>query len=233
MPRIPLIEELTTGQVPVGSNLLVEYDPASQWYNASLTIAAGWLKSGGSLGYNLSTQPPENVRTQLKRLDVDAEELEGNGRLVINDWYTGTLGRKSKEKQAWDSLKVADISIDMAKTRMGGPPLPNYLRIADNFSTLARFNDEKVWVEHALSRSFPSAKIIQSTQILGIIKGLHGDWAYKNLEAAVDGIVDFKLEEGSDRTQNYIRIRSIRNVQFDSRWHLLNIGENFEVTLDK
>ncbi len=230
MPRIPLIEDLTNGPIPSGSNLLVEYDPASQWYIASITIAAGWLKSGGSVGYNVAAQPPENIRTQLKRLDVDAEELEGNGRLVINDWYTGTLGRKSKEKYAWDSLKVADINIEIAKMRMGGPPLPDYLRVVDNYSTLARFNEEKAWVEHALTRSFPSATIIQSTEILGIIKGLHGDWAYKNLEAAADGIVDFKLEERSDETQNHIRIRSIRNIQFDSRWHLLNIGENFEVT---
>jgi len=35
----------------------------------------------------------------------------------------------------------------------------------------------------------------KETAIRGIIGGIHSDWVYKNLEAAVDGIIDFKLED--------------------------------------
>ena len=70
----------------------------------------------------------------------------------------------------------------------------------------------------------------QITQLIPFMSGIHS-WAYKQLEAAVDGIVDFKLDETTDPAQNLIRIRNLRNVGFDGRWHELNIAENFEVML--
>jgi len=57
--------------------------------------------------------------------------------------------------------------------------------------------------------------------------------AYEQLEAAVDGIIDFKLDEASDPAQNLIRIRSLRKVGFDGRWHRLKLTENLELTIEK
>jgi len=107
------------------------------------------------------------------------------------------------------------------------------LRIGDNGSTLARFNDEKAWVELRLTRNIPSASSTKSTVIVAFIKGLHSSWAYEQLEGAADGIIDFKLEEAGEEMRNLMRIRSMRNVNFDSRWHQLRVSENFEVTLEK
>src|SRR3972149_2045862 len=98
MPRIPLIEDLTTGPIPAGSNLLVEFDPASQWYNASLSMAAGWLEEGGRVSYNTHGQAPADIRARLSRLRLDVPKLEEDGKLIIFDGYTMTLGQKSKEK---------------------------------------------------------------------------------------------------------------------------------------
>lgn len=72
---MPLFEELTTGPIPKGSNLLVAFDPASEWYNAALTIAAGWLESGGRVHHNATVQPPVAVRSQLNRLGLISENL--------------------------------------------------------------------------------------------------------------------------------------------------------------
>jgi len=65
VPRLELIEDLTSGAVIPGTNILVEFDPASQWYNASITMAAGWLKTGGSVSYIAHSQSPNDVRFQL------------------------------------------------------------------------------------------------------------------------------------------------------------------------
>ena len=92
MPRIPLIEELTACPIPPVFNILVEFDASSIWFEASLAITRGWLMDEGEIGYTLATQPPDSLRSQLKGLGLDVQKLEGNGKLEIWDWYTGTLG---------------------------------------------------------------------------------------------------------------------------------------------
>ena len=212
---------------------MVDFDAASQWYNASITIAAGWLRTGGKINFLLAARPPDNIRVQLNRLGTNAKEFEKNDKLQIWDAYSATLGLKSQEKYAFDILKVADLSIRVSREFMRMPPSPDLLWINENSSVTARFNDEKVWVEYTLSRRFPAVSITKSTAIYGLIRGVHSDWAYKQLETAADGIVDFKLEDEGGKTKDLIRIRTMRNVHFDREWHDLKVGENFGVTLEK
>ena len=237
MPRIPLIEELTAEPVPPGSNILVEFDSSSHWFEASLAITMGWLMEGGEVGYTLATQPPDSLRSQLKRLGLDVQEFEANGRLEIWDWYTCQLGQKSNEKLQQPSLKVADLSIIFSqglKELMSEGTIPECLRILDNCSVLARFNDnEKNWVEFLLTRIIPRAFYWKSTSIIGIMRGIHSDWVYRLLEGSVEGVVDFKLDESGEETRNIIRLRRMRNVGFDSHWHKLKVSKNFDVALDR
>jgi len=226
-----LIEDLTKGPIPPGSNILVEFDPASQWLNASLTIAAGWVNDGGSVSYVANSQSPDDIRSQLRRLGLAVEELERTDRLWITDGYSASMGQKSKERFAVESLKVADLSLWMGKEATHEPPAPEFLVLADNNSVLDRFNAEKNWIELYLTRMVSMARPRQITQLLPFMSGIHSVWAYKQLEAAVEGIVDFKLDETTNPAQNLIRIRNLRNVGFDGKWHELNIAENFEVVL--
>lgn len=188
-------------------------------------MAAGWLKSGGDVIYNSAAQAPDTVRDLLSRLGLDVQTLEHQDRFRIYDLYTQTLGQKSKEKYT-GSLKVADASLTFSQQLFRSAGSSNLIRIWDNSSTMARFNEERSWVEFELSRRFPLAAIQKSTLILGIIKGIHSDWAYKQLEAAADGVIDFKLDETGNETRNLMRIISLRNVPFDSKWHEVRITEN-------
>ncbi len=233
MPCIPLIEDLTTGSIPAGSNILVVFDPASQWYNAAVSIAAGWLRTGGAVVYYDSSKPPEDIRSQLKRLEVDVAELERNDKLRIWDTYSVATGQKSKEAYSYDSLKVTDLSIRWAKQLKDASERPDLLRMGVNTSELSRFNDERSWVDLSLTRVFVRSRLMKSTHIAGLIRGYHSDWAHKTLESAVDGVVDFKLDESMDPPRNLIRIRNMRNVGFDGRWQRLKVSENFAVTLEK
>jgi KaiC/GvpD/RAD55 family RecA-like ATPase len=231
VPRLPLIEDLTKGAIPPGSVLLVEFDAASAWLTASLTIAAGWLKEGGAVAYNGWTQSPDDLRAKLSRLGLQADALEKEGRLLIWDAHTATLGQKSKERMAPDSLKVADLSL-FVKGEMG-PPEPSWLHISDNASTLARFNDDKSWTELLLTRFYPFIKLGKMRSLSAFTRGLHGEWVYRKLEAEADGVIDFRLDESADPPRNLIRIRSLRDVGFDGRWRSLKISENFEVAVEK
>ena len=213
--------------------LLVEFTGASQWYNAALTIASGWLITGGKVSYNATVQSPSEIRAGLRRLGINCEECEAEDRLRIWDLYSATLGKKSNERFAYDSLKASDLSLRTAKEDMRESPQPDWLRVIENLTTLYRFNEEKVMMEVDLTRFIPSFRLRSSTAIRAIIKDVHSNWVIQQLESAHDGIIDVKLDETTDPAQNIFRIRSLRNVGFDGRWKKLNIGENFEVTLEK
>lgn len=211
--------------------LLVEFAGASQWYNAALTIAAGWLKQGGKVTYNALAHSPEDVRFGLSRLGVNCEECEREDTLRIWDYYTASLGKKSNEKYAYYSLKVADLSLRVAKEDMHEAPQSEWLRVFDNISTWYRFNDEKSVLELELTRHIPSLKVRKTTSIRALMKNVQSVWVIEQLEGAHDGIIDFKIDETTDPAQNLFRIRNMRNVGFDGRWRRLRIAENLEVTL--
>jgi len=223
--------------LPVGSNLLVEYDASSQWYNAALTIAAGWLRSGGQVSYSAAGQSPSSVRSKLQRLGLNVEQLEklDYAGLRIWDWYSAAHGKKSTERLRIDSLKVADLSImtsrDMKREDSGLEP--ERLTVKEDLSCLSRFNDEKLFLEYMLTRDFQENIQCEVIALTGIMSGIHSDWFYRRLEAEVDGVIDFKIEERGGEVVNLMRIRVMRNVAFDSRWHPLRVGENFEVTFEK
>ena len=235
LPRIPLIENLVEDEIPPGSNILVEFDPASQWFAVSIGIAAEWLKRGGGVSYNVASQPPEEVRLQLGKAGLDIKELETEERLRVWDWYTVTLGQKSTEKLAIDSLKAADLSIFFARVQMRTSldEPGTRLLIQDDISVLDRFNDAKSWVEFELSRDFPDKKMRKLTQIGGLIRGVLDDWVYRRLEASSDAVIDFKLDESGGKVRNLIRVRVMRNLRFDSSWQPVKVNENFELTLEK
>ncbi|MGD0690213.1 MAG: ATPase domain-containing protein [Candidatus Bathyarchaeia archaeon] len=223
--------------LPPPSNLLVEYGAASQWYNTSLTMVAEWIKSGGTVSYNALAQSPSSIRSKLLRLGLDVEQLEKldwEG-LRILDGHAAAHGKKSTERLTFDSLKVADLSISTSQEMKSEDygPAPSHLIVMDDLSSLSRFNDEKALVEYELTRDFPYTVQYQLTNLIGVIGGIHSDYLYKRLEAEVDGVIDFKVEESAGEVVNFIRIRVMRNVGFDSRWHRLKIAENFEVKLEK
>jgi len=244
MPRLALIENLTSGPIPPGSTLMVEFDPASQWYNASVTLAAGWLRTGGRVIYSALAQPPDDIRSQFRRLGLRPEVLEKEEKLTIEDWYTTTLGQKSKEKHSIQSLKVSDLSLSLAQTELRGTSYwgssnvgPDLLFISDDDGTVARFNDEKTWVELRLTRVNPGIRSLNAINFFSIMRGVQSEWAYKRLEGASDGIIDFRLEEPGEKVggeaKSMMRIRFMKSLAFDRRWHQLKTDGNLEVSLDE
>jgi KaiC/GvpD/RAD55 family RecA-like ATPase len=133
-------------------------------------------------------------------------------------------------------LKVADLSIGYAKIVVRGqgmPGAPGFLVIEDNFSILDRFNEERSGVEFYLTRRLPTATLQKTICLRALAKGIHSERVYKTLEAAADGIIDFKVEEVAGERRTFIGVRSMVNVAFDSRWHPLSLKKNLEVTLEQ
>jgi KaiC/GvpD/RAD55 family RecA-like ATPase len=143
------------------------------------------------------------------------------------------LGQNSNEKHPAPSLKVADLSINVSKQiKEAADLLPKFLGICDDLSFMTRFNDERNWVEWMLTRNLPGGRRM-ALSIDAVIKGVHSPSIYNQLEAAYDGIIDFKLEDIGGKTADLMRIRSMRNARFESNWHQLKVMENLMVGLEK
>ena len=69
------------------------------------------------------------------------------------------------------------------------------------------------------------------TQLVGLAKGVHNDWVYKRLEDAHDDVADLQIEESEGHISNLLRIRIMRDLAFDSKWHELVADEKLELTL--
>lgn len=94
-------------------------------------------------------------------------------------------------------------------------------------------NVEKAWIEFALTRAIPSSYTRKSTSIDGVLRGIHSEWAYNQLEAAYDGVIDIRVMEKDEATRDMIRILSMRDVSHDRNWHELKIGDDFETSIQK
>ena len=182
---------------------------------------------------NLTLNSPDKLRARLQQSGFDTAKLEADDKLRIQDYYTATLGKISRESHP-NPVKVNEMTLAWAKVikwaEQNGPET-HLLRIWNNLSTLGRFNDEKTWVEFILSRDLLLGEKLGATTIRGIVKGVHEEWVYRRLEDSHDGIIDMKLEDAGKETLDMIRIRGMREVNFDRKWHQLKVDRTFTVSL--
>ncbi|HUO42842.1 MAG TPA: hypothetical protein VMU35_07685, partial [Methylomirabilota bacterium] len=81
------------------------------------------------------------------------------------------------------------------------------------------------------TRVLPIGPVKKSTLVFGIMKGVHSEWAYKQLEGSSDGIIDFRLDDADGNLRDVVQIRTMRNVHFNRDLTELKVGENFEINL--
>jgi len=197
----------------------------------------------------------EDVKSTFIALGVDFTTAIKNGYLVVEDWYTATLtgGRTPEPSGAQASifepiegglrarsLKIADLSLEWLKTSKSGARAPydivefwpeGSLIIAESFSGILRFNEEKAFVEWMESRVNPEERRRKSITIQGVVRGIHSDWLYKRMESASDGIIDLRVMEREEETKNLVRVRSLKGQLHDSHWHEIAIKSNGEAVL--
>jgi hypothetical protein len=214
---IPLLAELIPDGISPG-NFLVEYDPHSQWFALFTTVIARWLKAGNRALCLAMVRPREVVVRDLGRLGVDVNANEEAGTLRVDDWYSATLipEHSASEDEAIDdkyqkysSVKIADLSLGFSQTLRGRQLLSKWssekqlgvLAIAESFSMLLRFNEEKTFLEWLENRNIPLQRKLKRINLWGFGRGLHSEQFYKRLENVTDGVIDVRVveREGPDQ----------------------------------
>jgi len=232
----PFLKELVPSGFEYGSNLLVEFDSDSVWYETSLTIAAHALRAGIKIDYHNFQHTPSDIRKALDRRGLDVKKLEDNDMLWIVDSYTLQTGLDTSKDQTdvtQVSVKLPDWSIALARDLKTGisETMKRRLHIDDNTGTLLQYNEEKAIIDFWRTRYIPYSRARECVNIYSLLTNVASTSFYKQYESLSDGIIDFKSEERENELQHYVRIRSLRGRGCDSRWKKLRVSDNGEVTL--
>ena len=232
----PFLKELVPSGFEYGSNLLVEFDSDSVWYETSLTIAAHALRAGIKIDYHNFQHTPSDIRKALDRRGLDVKKLEDNDMLWVVDSYTVQTGFDTSKDQTdvtQVSVKLPDWSIALARDLKTGisETMKRRLHIDDNTGTLLQYNEEKAIIDFWRTRYIPYSRARECVNIYSLLTNVASTSFYKQYESLSDGIIDFKSEERENELQHYVRIRSLRGRGCDSRWKKLRLSDNGEVTL--
>ncbi len=236
---VAILKQLIPGDIHYGTNLLVEFDPDSIWFETSLWIAADALRNGLKTAYHTWTRPPSAIREILSGLSgLDIPKLEEEDRLRIPDSYSAQTGlgladpSLSKNREKPQPLKISDLSIDaVQQIKSHAEADKRWLHIDDNNSVLVQYNEEKAVIDHYRTRLIPLCKARGLAAVHSLAAGIHSSSFYKQFELFCDGIIDFKSEEKGDRIEQFVRVRMMRGRTYDSRWRRLRLLDNGEVTL--
>ncbi len=231
-----------------GTLLLVEYDTQSQWFAVASTLIAKWLAAGHRATYAAMMRPRELLVRSLEKLGIDTSRREHAGELRVDDWYSVAMKPETSSPQLaqvngtyyrYGSVKVADLSLEMSRLLKGTYLLDKWsddqtgvLAIAESFSMLLRFNEEKHFLEWFENRDVPLQRKLNRISLPAFGRGLHSDSFYRRLENICDGVIDVRLLERDDEAKSYLRVQSLKEQRHDSRWHEIEIKANGEAVLN-
>lgn len=248
---IPILTELIPDGIKPGTHFLVEFDPESQWLAIAATIKAGYLRASGRVAYAAQLRSPEAVKENLLALGVDVSAATSERRFTLDDWYSATLtggrlgGGGSSESEPIEggirilSLRAADLSVQWLKdTEQGFQPWdvaetwpPGALTVFESQSQALRFNEEKPYLEYLITRALPNERRAKRIDLAGILRGVHTESFYKQLESIVDGVIDLRIMERDEEVKNLLRVRSLKGQPHDTHWHEIQIKPNSEAVL--
>jgi KaiC/GvpD/RAD55 family RecA-like ATPase len=237
---LPILQRLLPDGVEFGTNLLVEFDSDSVWYEASLTFVAQALRGGHKAEYHSFQHLPSDVEHDLRKFGLDLAKLQGDGKFRIVDSYavqTGGLNTIGQEDPIVKSLKVPDLSIaaaqDIRKMREEGVPEDDkwWVHVDDNTAIMTRYNSDVNLLDFWRTRHIPVTRLAQNIMVFSILNGTVSENFRVQFETINDGIVDFKREDREGDVAQLVRVRRMRGKKFESRWQRLNVAETGEVEL--
>lgn len=190
----------------------------------------------------------EVVVKALGTLGVDVNAKEEAGTLRVDDWYSATLTpeHSTSEDEAIDdkyhkygSVKIPDLSLGFSQSLKGRQLLSKWsseqqlgvLSIAESFSMLLRFNEEKTFLEWFENRNIPLQRKFKRINLWGFGRGLHSEQFYKRLENVTDGVIEVRVMEREDQIKNLVRVTSLKGQPHDTLWHEIEIKGNGEAVL--
>lgn len=236
---LEVLGELAPGGFHYGMTCLVEFEPHSLWYEVSLTVTAGALRQGVKTEYHVFQHTPADIRSALRKMEVDVEKFERNGSFKIMDTYTPTTPLKADGVGKRESLlsgRVPDAQgwagVIRAKMERGfEEEEKRWLHVDDNEGVLLQFSDEDYIVNGYRTTFVPMTKARDLLALHALVTGVASDSFYRMRESLADAVIDMKTVEEGRKLEHYIRLRALRGARFDSSWRRIELFETNRVRL--
>lgn len=216
--QIPILVDLIPAGVPYRTAFVIEYDPDSSYYQILESIVHDLLSAGQVVSFFDYTRFPDQVRQDLRALGSDIDTLEAQGKFRLYDGYSATLGVKSKEKLAFESLKVADISLYFLKMTKDENPIRNDVGFSDSGTIGLRYNEEKAFLDWYATRVIPRVKLHDRISFSAFVSEVHSAPFYKSIEDMCDGVIDVKFDDSEGTPRTRLRVRAFKAGQFNGSW---------------
>lgn len=216
--QIPILHGLIPEGVPYRTAIIIEYDPDSSYYQILESTVHDLLRAGQVVSFFDYTRFPDQVREDLRALGSDIDELEARGMFHLYDGYSATLGIKSKEKLALESLKVADISLYFLKMTKDENPIRNDVGFSDSGTVGLRYNDERAFLDWYATRVIPRVKLHDRISFSAFVTGVHSEAFYKSIEDMCDGVVDVRFDDSAGLPRTKLRVRAFKVGRFNGSW---------------
>jgi len=236
---LDFFEKLAPGCFTYGMTCVVEFEPHSLWPEVSLAIAKQALGRRTKTEYHVFQHTPTEIRLKLEQLGVEVEKIEREGLFRIMDSYTPTTpltspmeGRRETllSGRTPDAGQWARAIQDKMKTGFEEEE-KRWLHIDDNETVLLEFSDEESIMNGWRTTFVPMAKARELLIIHALVKGVASESFYLKTEAMADAVIDISAKEEGGRMENYIRLRILRGMRFDSSWHRIELMSSGDVAV--
>ncbi len=119
---------------------------------------------------------------------------------------------------AFESLKVTDVSLYFLKMTKGESPIRNDVGFSDNGTVMARYNDEKAFLDWYATRVIPRVRLHDRISFSAFVNGVHSEAFYKSIEDMCDGVIDVKFDDSEGTSRTKLRVRAFKAGQFNGSW---------------
>ena len=237
---VEILESLAPGSFHYGMTCIVEFEPHSVWHEVSLTLAAQALDQGVKTEYHVFQHTPAEIRRALEQVGVDVEKFEREGLLRVMDSYTPTTplaGPPSGRMEPLLSGSRPDAEqwakAIREKMRTGfGQDEKRWLHIDDNEAVLLGYSSAESVLTGWRTTFVPMAKSREMLILHSVSIGMASEAFRQATEAMADAVIDVVRREQDGRLENYIRLRALRGVRFDSSWRRIEVMSTGQVVIE-
>ncbi len=238
--ELEILEKLASGAFHYGMTCVVEFESHSLWHEISIAIAAQALRRGIKTEYHVFQHTPTDIRLALRRVGVEVEKFEREGSFRVMDSYTPTtpltgpmegtreplLSGKPPDAEQWAKVIQEKMKIGFEEEEK------RWLHIDDNETVLLQFSGEESIINGWRTTFVPMAKARELLILHSLITGVASESFYRKTEAMADAVMDIATREEGGKLENYIRLRALRGVRFDSRWRKVELMSDGEVAVE-